>query len=365
MERVIERFLEYVQIDSPTLEEKDFKDRLKADLEALGLEVFEDKVGEKIGSNSGNLIAKLKGSGDKTILFSAHMDTVSPGRGIVPVIGEDGIIRSQGDTILASDDKAGVAAIMEMLTVLIEERIPHHNIEIVFTISEEGGLFGSKYLDYSMLNADFGVILDSGGNPGRTILQGPAQTKLDITFKGKASHAGIAPEDGISAIMVAAEAISKMNLLRIDEETTANIGYINGGGPTNIVTDSVTIKAEARSLDNDKLEAQVKHMVQCVEDTQAKYGIEADIELNEAYKSFKIEEGSEASQVVKAACEKLGLEFSPAKSGGGSDANNFNLNGVPSVILGIGMSKVHSTEEFIKIEDIIKSTDLILEIAKA
>ena len=362
-ERVIERFLEYVQIDSPTKEEAAFRDRLKKDLEELGLEVYEDNAGEEIGSNSGNLIAKLKGTGDKTILFSSHMDTVSPGRGIEPVIN-DGVITSKGDTILAGDDKAGVSAIMEMLTVLKEENIDHHNIEVAFTISEEGGLFGSKLLDYSKLNADFGVVIDSGGSPGYTILQGPAQTKIDVTFKGKSAHAGVAPEEGVSAIVIAAEAISNMKLLRIDEETTANIGSINGGGPTNIVTDSVEIKAEARSLDNDKLEEQVNHMIKCVEDAQAKYGIEAEINITEAYKPFKVEEDSLPAQSVKEACEKLGFEFTPAKSGGGSDTNNFNLNGIPSVNVGIGMTKAHSTDEFIKVEDIINGAKLITEIVR-
>lgn len=362
--RVIERFMEYARIDSPTKEEANFKNRLKADLEALGLEVYEDNAGDKVGSNSGNLIAKLKGTGDKTILFSSHMDTVSPGRGIEPII-KDGVLYSKGDTILASDDKAGVSAIMEMLTVLVEEKIPHHNIEVAFTIFEEGGLHGSKNLDYSKISADFGIVLDSGGGAGHTVLQGPAQSKINVKFKGKSAHAGVAPEDGISAIVIAAEAIAKMKLLRIDGETTANIGSINGGGPTNIVTDTVEIKAEARSLDNDKLQAQVDHMVACVEEAQAKYGIEAEIEVIEAYKSFKVEEDSLPSQTVKAACETLGFEFKPAKSGGGSDTNNYNLNGIPSVNLGIGMTKAHSTDEFCKIEDILNGTKLIIEIARA
>lgn len=363
-DRLVERFLEYVQIDSPTKEEKDFKDRLMKDLKDLGVEVYEDDAGEKAGSNSGNLIAKLKGTGDKTVLFSAHMDTVSPGRGIKPEI-RDGIIYSDGTTVLGSDDKAGVAAIVEMLQVLIEEEIPHHNIEVAFTIYEEGGLFGSKYLDYSKLNADFGIVVDSGSAPGYTVLQGPAQNKINVKFKGKTAHAGVAPETGISAIQIAADAISNMKLLRIDEETTANIGFIGGGGPTNIVTDEVEIKAEARSLDNAKLKAQTEHMVQCVKDAQDKYGIEAEIEVQEAYKAFSVTEDSLPAQMVKAACEKAGLEFVPGKSGGGSDTNNFNLNGIPSVNLGVGYEKVHTTEEFMPIKDLHTVAKLLLEIAKA
>lgn len=365
MERVIERFIEYAKIDSETLNEYDFKERLKKDLEDLGLEVYEDNAGEKVGSNSGNLIAKLKGTGDKTILFSSHMDTVSPGKGIEPYIDEDNILRSKGDTILASDDKAGVSAIMEMLTVLKEENIPHHNIEIAFTIAEEGGLRGSKNLDYSKVNADFGIVVDSGGEPGHTIVQGPAQTKLNVKFKGKSAHAGVAPEDGVSAIVIAAEAIANMKLLRIDEETTANIGSINGGGPTNIVTDTVEIHAEARSLDDAKLQAQVDHMVKCVKDAQAKYGIEAEIEVLEAYKPFKVELDSLPAQTVKAACDRLGFKFAPAKSGGGSDTNNYNLNNIPSVNLGVGMTKAHSVDEFCKVDTIIDVSKLLVEIARA
>ncbi|MGP1348445.1 MAG: M20/M25/M40 family metallo-hydrolase [Stomatobaculum sp.] len=363
MERVIERFLEYVKIDSPTKEEGNFKERLKKDLEALGLEVWEDRAGERAGSDSGNLLARMKGSGDRTILFSSHMDTVSPGRGIKPVI-RDGVISSDGTTVLGGDDKAGISAIMEMLTVLKEEGLPHHNIEIAFTIFEEGGLFGSKYLDYTSIHPDFAIVIDSGGAPGETVLQGPAQNKINVKFRGKAAHAGVSPEKGISAIQIAADAISAMRLLRIDEETTANIGMIQGGGPTNIVTDTVEIKAEARSLDNEKLRMQTEHMVACVKAAQAKHGTEAEIEVVEAYKAFCLPEDSLPARAVRDACNKTGIPFVGAKSGGGSDTNNFNLNGIPAVNLGIGMMNCHALDEYIRVEDIKSTTRLILEIAK-
>lgn len=361
--RLIDRFLDYVQIYSPTLKEADFKERLKSDLEALGLEVEEDNVGELIGSNSGNLIAKLKGNKEETLLFSCHMDTVSPGIGIEPEI-RDGVIYSKGDTILAADDKAGIAALVEMLTVIKEDNIEHPNLEFAFTIAEEGGLFGSKNLDYSKLNADMGFVLDSGAKPGTIIVEGPAQSKVNVKFKGKAAHAGVAPQDGVSAIMIAADAISNMKLLRIDEETTANIGSISGGGPTNIVTEEVIIKGEARSLNNDKLKAQVEHMVQCVKDAQAKYGIEAEIEILEAYKAFKVEEDTAVVQRAKKAADALGFESPLVKSGGGSDTNNYNLNGIPAVNLGIGQQKPHSVDEHIAIEDIVNTTRFVLELIK-
>ncbi|WP_330573971.1 M20/M25/M40 family metallo-hydrolase [Criibacterium bergeronii] len=362
--RVIERFLEYVKIDSPTKEEKQFRQRLEQDLDKLGISHELDNAGDVIGCNTGNLIAKIQGTGDKTILFSAHMDTVSPGRGIEPEI-KDGVITSKGQTILAADDKAGVSAIIEMLTVLKEEKIPHHNIVVAFTVSEEVGLSGSKNLDYSKFSADYGIVVDSGGAPGNVVVQGPAQNKVNVTFVGKAAHAGVAPEKGVSAIKIAAEAIANMKLGRIDEETTANIGSINGGGATNIVTDRVEIKAEVRSLNGEKLKAQTEHMIKCVTDAQEKYGLKAEIEVISAYSAFKIDEDSEVIKAVKAACEKAGLEFVAGKTGGGSDTNNYCLNNIPSVNLGIGMGNSHAIEEFINIEDIEKCTKLLIEIAKA
>lgn len=362
-ERLVNRFLDYVQIDSLSFEEKNFKERLKNDMEELGLEVYEDNAGEKIGSNSGNLIAKLKGDSDLTLMFSAHMDTVGPGRGIKPEI-RDGVIYSDGTTILGGDDKGGVAAIMEMLTVLVEEDIPHHNIEVVFNIAEEKGLFGSIYLDYSKLNADMGFVFDCDGAPGSIIVQGPAQNQIDVKFKGKAAHAGVSPEEGISAIQIAAEAISNMKLLRVDEETTANIGFIQGGGPTNIVTDEVVIKGEARSLDDEKLKKQTEHMVECVKEAQEKYGIEGEIEVSESYKAFKIEEDALPVQFVKKANEKLGIETKLITSGGGSDTNNYNLKGIPSVNLAIGQNKPHSVEENLAIKDLVNTSKIALEIAK-
>lgn len=362
--RLIDRFLEYVQIDSPTLFEKDFLERLEKDLVELGCSVEYDNAGAKVGSNGNNLIARLEGKGDKTLLFSSHVDTVSPGRGIKPIEKEDGCIYSDGTTILAADDKAGVAAIIEMLHILKEDNIDHHNLELVFPIYEEGGMFGSKNLDYSLLKAEMGFTLDGGGAPGSLSIQGPSQTDMTFTFKGRAAHAGVAPEKGVSAIMVAAEAIQKMKLLRIDEETTANVGYINGGGPTNVVTDKVVVKAEARSLKEEKLKAQVAHMVECVETTNRKYGFEAEIEINEVYKSYKLEEDSLPCQMVKEACDKLGFTFAPGKTGGGSDINNYNLNGIPSVNLGIGMKNSHTLDEYIAKEDMYGAVKLIVELAR-
>ncbi|MDR7871252.1 MAG: M20/M25/M40 family metallo-hydrolase [Tissierellaceae bacterium] len=362
--RLLERFLNYIQIDSPTKHERKFADYLMNEMKEIGLDVYMDNAGEKVGSDSGNVIGKLKGNTEgETILFSAHMDTVSPGVGIKPVI-KDGVIYSDGTTILGGDDKAGIAAIMEALETIIENNIPHGDIEVVFSIYEEGGLFGAKNLEYDKLNARVGFVLDSGGDPGDIVVQGPAQNKINAKFIGKEAHAGVAPEHGISAIQIAAEAISNMKLLRIDEETTANIGHISGGEATNIVTKEVVFRGEARSLSNEKLKEQTEHMVKCCEDAAKKYGGKVEMDVDNAYGAFKVDEDDEIVQKVKEACTNLGLKPHTMTSGGGSDTNIYNDNGIKAVNLAVGMRLVHTLEEHIHIKDLEKSAKMVLEIVK-
>lgn len=362
--RLLDRFLKYVQIDSPTKYEREFADYLQKEMKEMGLEVYMDDAGEKVDSNSGNLIGRLKGNTEgETILFSAHMDTVSPGIGIKPII-KDGVIYSDGTTILGGDDKAGIAAILEAVETIIEKDIPHGDIEIVFSIYEEGGLYGAKNLDYNKLNAKKGFVLDSGGDPGQIIVQGPAQNKVNAKFIGKEAHAGVAPENGISAIQIAAEAISNMKLLRIDDETTANIGFISGGEATNIVTKEVEIHGEARSLSNEKLQEQTDHMIKCCEDAAKKFGGEVELDIAHAYGAFKVDENHEIVQKVKQACENIGLEPYTTTSGGGSDTNILNANGVTAINLGIGEKKPHTLEEHLHIKDLENAARLALEIIK-
>lgn len=253
--------MELIQIDSHSGKEGAIAKVLVKKLEEMGLEVTIDDAGVKAGGETGNVIAKLKGTKNgPTILFSAHMDTVTPGEGVKPIV-KDGVIYSDGTTVLGGDDKAGIAAILEGIRVIKENNIEHSDVEVVFSIWEEGGLFGAKYLDTSKISAEYGFVLDSGGAPGEIIIQA-AQDKVNAKIIGKPAHAGVAPEEGVSAIMIAARAIDNMRLLRIDEETTANIGTISGGIATNIVAPEVTIKAEARSINEEKLTAQTAHMVE-------------------------------------------------------------------------------------------------------
>jgi tripeptide aminopeptidase len=362
--RVVEEFINYVQIDSLTRSEGKFAKFIAEELKTLGLEVTFDNAGEKVGSDTSNIIALLKGDKDVSpIMFCCHMDTVTPGEGIKPIIKDD-VIYSDGTTILGGDNKAGIAAIIEALRIIKEENISHGDIEVVFTIAEEGGLNGAKNLDYSKIKSKTAFVLDSGGDPGEIIVQGPAQDKINVKIKGKPAHAGVCPEEGINAIQVAAAAINKMQLLRIDEETTANIGIINGGEATNIVTPEVELKGEARSLKDEKLNRQTKHMVECFRWAAEEFGAKAEIETSRSYSAFKIDENDEIVEIVKRACHKIGLNAYTTSSGGGSDTNILNLNGIKAINLGIGQRKPHTLEEHIKIQDLVNASRLVLEIIK-
>jgi tripeptide aminopeptidase len=363
-ERIVNEFLKYIQIDSLSKTEGNFAKFIIAELEAVGAKVYVDDAGEKIGGETGNVIAKIKGKlAKEPILFSCHMDTVTPGIGIRPVI-RDGVIYSDGTTILGGDNKGGIAAVIEALKCIKENNIEHGPIEVVFSIAEETGLFGAKNLDYSKLDSKLGFVLDSGGEPGQIVVKGPAQDKIDVKIIGKPAHAGVCPEEGVSAIQIASAAISKMKLLRIDEETTANIGSISGQGPTNIVCPEVIIKAEARSLSSDKLNAQTAHMVKCFEKAAEEFGAKVEIETSRAYGPFVVDENDEIVNLVKKACASIGLKSFAASTGGGSDTNILNGNGIKAVNLGIGEKKPHTLEEHMRIEDLVNTSRLVLEIIK-
>lgn len=363
-DRIVDSFLQYVQIDSPSRSEGKFAESIASELERLGFDVYINKAGEEAGSDSGNVIAALKGTRDgEPILFSCHMDTVSPGTGIKPLIKDD-VIYSDGTTILGSDDKAGIAAVIEAIRVLKENNIPHGPIEVAFSVFEEGGLRGAKYMDFSRIKARTAFVLDSGGEPGEIVTKGPAQDKIYIKIIGRPAHAGVEPAQGISAIMVASRAINNMKLLRVDGETTANIGTISGGVATNIVPAEVTLDAEARSLDNDKLDKQTGHMVRCFEEAAEFYGAKTEIVTERIYGAFNIDEQDPIVTAIKNACAGLGLTAYTTSTGGGSDTNIFNKNGIKSINLGVGIKKAHTLEEHIYIKDLVNTAKMLVEIIK-
>jgi tripeptide aminopeptidase len=361
--KLVESFMELVKINSVSREEKEVAEFLVKKLEDLGLEVIVDKAGEKVKSNSGNIIARLKGNIKKTtpIMFSAHMDTVVPGKNINPLLKGEKIV-SSGKTILGADDKAAIAALLEALHIIREKNISHGDIEIVFTICEEIGLLGAKNLDISSLNAQIAFVLDSGGQVGKIITTAPSQNSLEIIIHGKSAHAGSNPEEGINAIQVAGFALSRMKLGRIDEETTANIGIISGGKATNIVPDEVTLKGEVRSRNEEKLEKYTEQLIKITEDTAQEFRAKAEVKINREYHCYNLSPDDQAVMIAVKAAKNIGLQPSLVPSGGGSDANVFNKKGFPSVDLAIGMEKVHTLEEYILIEELKNTTEYILSI---
>lgn len=363
-ERLLEEFLELVQVDSETKHEGEICQVLRQKFTDLGLDVFEDDSQETTGHGSGNLIAFLKGNAEAPcIYFTAHMDTVTPGKGIKPSV-QDGYVVSDGTTILGSDDKAGLAAILEGIKVLQEKQLPHGDIQLVITAGEESGLVGAKALDPKHLKAEFGFALDSTGPVGDIIISAPTQAKMKATVFGKSAHAGVNPEDGISAIQVASKAISRMPLGRIDAETTANIGRFEGGGATNIVCDRVDIFAEARSLVPEKMEAQVKAMQNAFESTVAEFQTTVEIETAVMYPGFKYSEEDTVVQIAMKAVESISRKPRLLSSGGGSDANVIAGHGIPTVNLAIGYEHIHTKQERMPIEELNKTAELFVAITQ-
>lgn len=360
--RLLNTFMEYVKIDSETENEKAISEKIIKDLEEIGFEVYTDEAGKKLNSNGNNIYCFIPGTNSsETMLFSAHMDTVTPGVGIEPYIDGE-YIKSKGETILGGDDKAGVVAILEALRTIKENRLPHRPMEIVFSICEEGGVNGVKEVEFQRLQSKKGIILDSGGGPNHIITEAPGQTRIFASVIGKTAHAGACPEAGISAIMAAAEAISNMKLLRVDDETTANIGTFKAEGPTNIVSPLAEIIAEARSRSIEKLIEQTNHMIDCLKQACEKYGARLEYHIENCYYSYILDPEDEHVKTISDVCEDMGLEVVKLPSGGGSDANVYNLNGIKAVNIGAGMELAHTTNERLSIKDFQNAAKVVFKL---
>lgn len=370
-ERHVRTFCELVRIDSPSKKETQVADYLEGALRGLGVDTWRDDAADKIGGECGNLHVRMpaRNSQAPAILFSAHMDTVMPGLGIKPQI-RDGVIYSDGTTVLGADDKAGVAAIVELLRVLKETGIPHGPVEVIFDVAEEIGLMGAYAVDLSSVTAKCGIVLD-GEDLDTVIFKSPSANRMLYEIDGVAAHAGMAPEKGVSAIEVFAHAVTAMKLGRLNPDSTANIGVVNAGRATNIVADKLTANAEARSHSNDFLEAQTRHMSECFEAAVKQFTKTVDGKLVEPkfranirreFQAMEVGVDSYPYKLVERAGADLGLTMKPLAIGGGTNANVYNEKGLPAVVIGCGMRDEHTTNEHVSIADLEQSVRLCLAI---
>ncbi|MDO8589477.1 MAG: M20/M25/M40 family metallo-hydrolase [Armatimonadota bacterium] len=365
-ERLQHLFLSLVRINSPSKDERRMADFLPPHLEALGYEVFEDNAGARIGGTAGNVYAFKQGASRNgvSITFSAHLDTVQPTSGLEPVVTQDGVVKTDGSSILGADDKAGVAAIIEALRVVEEEDIPYRGIQVIFDVAEEIGLLGAKLVPKESIRGDFVYVLDTEKPVASIVVAGPSHENLKAVFTGRASHAGINPEAGVNAIVAASRAISMMKLGRIDFETTANVGVIEGGVARNIVAERAEVLAEARSRGEEKLAAQRQHMLECFREGAAEVGASVEIEVQREYNAFRWKPDDPIIRLASSAGESIGISPQLVEAGGGSDANIYNEIGVPTVLIGVGYEGAHSTSEQIAVADLAKCAEFLVALIR-
>jgi len=355
---ILKEFLELVQIDSDSLGERKMADTLTRKLTELGCEVWEDKdMIEKIGGTAGNLYAVVEGSCPGAILFSSHMDRVENGRGIRPVVA-DGKVTAQG-TILAADDMSGVSAILDGIRRIKASDKPHPRVEVIFTVSEEKNITGSRYIDYGRLTAKEGYVLDSPGRIGRVVNAAPGKVRIAFEVTGKSAHAGNAPEQGVNAVAAAAKALSRIPDGRLDFETTANYATFDAKGPSNVVNAHAAVMGEARSRNSQKLNDYCELVKKVCAEVENETGAKFKVEIEKGYDSFVIPETSSVIKRAAKVYEQMGLELKVEAGGGGMDANRINANGIVCVGLATGYSKNHGIHEQLVVEDLIRSGEMV------
>lgn len=369
-ERLAETFMQLCEIDSPSRRERRVADHLSKLFTELGAEsVVEDMSAAETGADCGNLLVRFSGTVEKEpIFFACHMDTVEPGCG-VQVQRIDDIFTTRGDTVLGGDDKSGIAALIELIRVLKEDDLPHGPVEILLTTCEEVGLLGAKHLDHTLVRAKYGYALDSTGID-KVIVGAPAANRLKVEVHGIAAHAGLNPEQGVSAFCLAARAIADLRLGRLDEQSTANFGLIHGGVATNIVPDLITIEGEVRSHSPAKLEAYTREIESTFRNVVRGWSAQigngrhpsVEISVEKEYPALHLEDDDPVINRVRQAGDLLEREIDFQVAGGGSDANIFNSYGLKTAIIATGMDKVHTTDECLDLKDLTRLTELLLAI---
>lgn len=369
-ERLADMFVSLVGIDSVSREESEISNRLQAVLASMGADIRIDDAASAVGGNAGNLFARFEGNAAvPPLMLNAHMDTVEPGRGVTPIL-EEGVFKSDGRTILAADDKSAIAIIIEAIRILQESGLPHGPLDVVITVCEEIGLMGAKHLNFDWITAKYGYALDASNIEG-IVTRAPAANRFEIRVHGKDAHAGAAPEKGINAILLASKAVARLDLGRIDEETTCNIGTIEGGTATNIVPDRVTLRGEVRSHNTEKLERLTEKIVRTFEDvvSAAKNAGEdslpkVEVDIHHDFPATAIDASHPVVTTAREAAANLGMTLEPQMTGGGADANIFFDRGIITGVLGTGMKDMHTVRESVALEDMVRMTELLLEIIR-
>jgi tripeptide aminopeptidase len=358
---VVALFTELAAMPSPPGEEREVADRVTEYLRAIGLDVEEDDAGQRIESTAGNLLCRLEPSGEGEPLFlCAHLDTVPPEAPIEPVVDDDGIVRNAAGTILGADNKAAVAAMLEATRRVVAEGRPHAGIELLFTPKEEVGLLGAAAFDERALRAKVGYVYDQAAPIGHVILGAPYAHAMQVRFHGRAAHSGMYPEEGRSAIAGAAKAIADLRLGRLDEETTANVGLIEGGTAANIIPEWCTFVAEARSHDERKLADVVQEMLDAITFAAGLSECEVETELKKSYRGYRFRRDDLAVRLAAEALEATGYQPQYELSGGAADANVFNERGLSCVNLANGMTDIHTADERISVADLEGMVDVTL-----
>lgn len=353
-----ETFVRLCEIRSPTGEEREVADTIVAELRALGLDVSEDDAAGPAEAGAGNILARLPGASDEWVMFCAHIDTV-PHAGQIEVVESEGVFRSAGETILGADNKAAVAVFMELVARHVSSP-PPVGIELLLTVAEEQGLRGAKAFDVSALRSNCGFVLDHASAIGEVIVTSPTQQRVLADFAGVEAHAGIRPEDGNSAIAAAAAAISRMELGRLDEETTANVGVISGGTSGNVVPGHCDMVAEARSLDAARAAEVAGGLSDACAWGASEHGCDADVRIEELFRGYEIDSSSRALALAEAGLRRAGFEPERTATGGGSDANALILAGFDCVLLANGTEANHTPDESVS----SRSLDAMLEVCE-
>jgi tripeptide aminopeptidase len=359
--RILDRFVRLCEIPSPTGDERAVADAVLAELRELGVEVVEDEAAAAARAGAGNLIARIPGSADGWAAFFAHLDTV-PHEGPIEVREENGLFTSKGETILGADNKAAVTVLMELAALYASEK-PPVGLELVFTVAEEDGLRGARALDVGSLRADAGFVLDHASPIGEVIVAAPTYKRLNATFKGQEAHSGINPEDGASAIAAAASAVASMKLGRLDEETTANIGVIEGGTASNVVAGECRVLGEARSIDGERAAAVVGQMVDASTYAAGEHGCDVDIEVVEMFKGYRMPTDAAPVAAASRALERCGHEVKLTATGGGSDANALRAADYDCVLLANGTEANHTPQESVSAANLNAMLDVCRAIA--